>query len=57
MVLEEEKWLSRVPPEALLGASGMIFGGLWDHSLSFPVAFSISDGHFFIPNSIYSNLH
>ena len=49
---------------ALQDASGGTFGclrddflGLWDHSLSFPVAFSISDGHFFISNSIYNSIH
>ena len=48
----------------LQGVSGRFSGclredflSLWDHSLSFPVAFSISDGHFFISNSIYNNLH
>ena len=49
---------------ALQGAPGGTFGilpddflGLWDDSLAFPVAFSVSDGHFFISNSIYTNLH
>ena len=49
---------------ALQGAPGGTFGclrddvlGVWDDSLAFPEAFAISDGNFFLSNSIYTNLH